>query len=137
MELLKKTRVKVKPVLSRNIQAFRKNLGMKQQELALRTGVHLNTIKMIEGGHSEGTPENRAKIAAELGTTVSELYRDGDQKGLKKLVPDFSGAVEFLELFRSLSPDRKALVSMLVYDDPAYLAGNPDLARVVSNLLKD
>lgn len=53
-----------------------------------------------------------------------------------KAPPDISSAARFLELFGNLKPRRKKLVSMLIYDDPAYLADDPLLARGAEALLK-
>jgi len=53
-----------------------------------------------------------------------------------KVSPSLSTAVKFLALFESLSLERKALVSMLVYDDESYLDQIPDDARHLVALLK-
>jgi transcriptional regulator with XRE-family HTH domain len=50
---------------------------MNQFELAYKTGFHVNTIKDIERGKSEGSPESRQTIAQALGCTVSDLYSGG------------------------------------------------------------
>lgn len=139
IQVLKKTKGRVRPALSRNIQAHRSKMGWNQQELADRIGAHLNTIKAIEGGRSEGTVARREKIAKVFGVDLAALYADESMAHRRgaKVAPSFDDASKFLALFEGLPPERKALVSMLVYDEAAYLADNPDLARAVVTLLED
>lgn len=65
-----------RPPLALNIMTLRKRLGWSQEELAHATGVHVNTIKDIERGLSEGRPETRQSIATALNSTVAELFSD-------------------------------------------------------------
>lgn len=59
------------------IRQLRTARGMTQAELARRIGVSRQLVWQIENGQIE-TPVGRiAKIAAELGVSPWELYRDG------------------------------------------------------------
>ena len=62
-----------KPLLAINIAKRRKALNLNQEQLAEICGFHVNTIKNIERGLSEGTPESRATIAKALGCEVWQL----------------------------------------------------------------
>lgn len=70
-----KTDKSQRPTLSINISKRRKSMGFSQDELARLVGVHVNTIKDIERGLSEGRPDTRQAIATVLKCDVWELLK--------------------------------------------------------------
>lgn len=129
-----------KSPLASNIVKLRHSKKWSQAELAHRVGVHLNTIKNIEGSHNEGTHETRVAIAQALGVGVSELYADGsgaatpphsdlDWKEIARLLQGYAGA--------SRGPQLLALYLLL--GDETYMAEFeklPDGPRFASMLRK-
>ena len=57
------------------VRAERMKLGLSQEALAARAGVHRTYVGMIERGEKNITLENIEKIAKALSLTVSELTR--------------------------------------------------------------
>lgn len=55
------------------VRAERVKLGLSQESLAARAGVHRTYVGMIERGEKNITLENIEKIAKALNLTVSEL----------------------------------------------------------------
>lgn len=62
-----------KTQFAENIAKRRKSLGMNQDDLAARVGVHVNTIKNMERGLSEGHPDTRQAIAKALDCELWQL----------------------------------------------------------------
>ena len=58
------------------IRARRSELGLSQEELAGRAGVHRTYLGSIERGERNPAIENLRKIAVALDTTVADLSRD-------------------------------------------------------------
>jgi transcriptional regulator with XRE-family HTH domain len=70
-----KTKKIDRPHLAVNISKRRKALGWSQDDLANEVGVHVNTIKDIERGLSEGRADTRQAIASALKCEVWELLK--------------------------------------------------------------
>lgn len=60
--------------LGKAIAKRRRERGLSQEELGLRTGVHRNYIGGIERGERSPTVVVIAKLADELGVKLSELF---------------------------------------------------------------
>lgn len=107
-----------KPLLARNIITRRKALGLNQAALAHAVGVHVNTIKDIERGLSEGRPDTRQAIATALGCSVSDLF---DASGTSQAKPRSldadvisaieRGAAQFAN--KDLSLDKQRLLAII------------------------
>ena len=66
---------RVKIVLGETIRARRKKLGLSQEELAHRAGVHPTYLSAIERGERNPALENLCAIAKALGVPLAELFR--------------------------------------------------------------
>ena len=60
--------------MKNTIREKRKQLGLSQEELARRCGVSRQTINAIENNKYDPTLSLAFSLAAELGTTVDELF---------------------------------------------------------------
>lgn len=58
------------------VREKRKQLGLSQEELADKAGLHRTYIGMIERAEKNITLRNIAKISAALGTPIGELVDD-------------------------------------------------------------
>ena len=62
--------------LGENIQTIRKHRGMKQQELADKIGINMQSLSKIERGVNYPTFDTLEKIMDVLGVTPNELYQE-------------------------------------------------------------
>jgi len=60
----------------KKVREVRQELGISQEELAGRAGIHRTYIGMVERAEKNITLLNIEKIAKALGTTLRELFRD-------------------------------------------------------------
>jgi putative transcriptional regulator len=60
--------------MKNNIRVLRKNLGLRQEDLASAAGVTRQTINAIENQKYNPTLELAIKLARLLDTTVEELF---------------------------------------------------------------
>ena len=58
------------------VREERHKLGLSQEELASRAGVHRNYIGMIERAEKNITLENIEKIASALKITLPDIFKD-------------------------------------------------------------
>lgn len=58
------------------VRAERTELGLSQEALASRAGVHRTYIGMIERGEKNITLENIERVAKALNLKLSDLFRD-------------------------------------------------------------
>ena len=58
------------------VRAERERLGLSQEALAARAGVHRTYIGMIERAERNITLENIEKICSALGLSFSDFFRD-------------------------------------------------------------
>lgn len=65
----------VKVALGKKIRARRQKLGITQEELADRAGVHPTYLSAIERGERNPALENLYAIATALDVTLAELFR--------------------------------------------------------------
>ena len=70
MEYIKKIRF-----LGENIQTIRKHRGMKQQELADKIGINMQSLSKIERGLNYPSFDTLEKIMDVLGVGRMEVYR--------------------------------------------------------------
>lgn len=61
-------------LFGRNVQNHRKALGLSQEQLADRAGVHRTYIGMIERAEKNITLVNIEKIAKALGIDITDLF---------------------------------------------------------------
>jgi len=60
----------------KKVRAQRTNLGLSQEKLASRAGVHRTYIGMIERAEKNITLENIEKVAKALNLKLSDFFRD-------------------------------------------------------------
>ncbi|MBN1270899.1 MAG: helix-turn-helix transcriptional regulator [Candidatus Aminicenantes bacterium] len=61
--------------MTNKLKEKRKEMKLRMIDVALKTGVGVSTIWLIENGYSERiSKETKQKIAAGLNTTVEELF---------------------------------------------------------------
>ena len=89
-----------KNILGQQLRFFRKKLGLKQAEMALRLGVSNSLYSKLESGQISTTPRRLEKFAAQLQTSV-EFLTTG--QGVEH-VDTYSAVPGAMEL-RSLSLD--------------------------------
>jgi len=63
----------IKKKLGRAIRELRDDLGISQEELGFRAGIHRNYVGSVERGERNIAIENTHSIAKVLGVSVSEL----------------------------------------------------------------
>lgn len=114
-----KTPIAERSELAQNIIRLRKRRGWSQEDLADKAGLHVNSIKLIETDGSEGHLETRRAIAGALGCTLSDLYKEANQKK----IPDIDGTLEFLAKYAALPIGLQRMVLALVYQDTSYVRG--------------
>lgn len=65
----------LKITLGQRIRALRKRLGVSQEELADRAGVHWTYLARAERGEQNPTLENLHAIAQALGVSLADLFQ--------------------------------------------------------------
>ena len=63
----------VRKRLGAKIRELRKNMGISQEELGFRAGIHPNYVGSVERGERNIAVDNTHRIAKALGVTVEEL----------------------------------------------------------------
>jgi transcriptional regulator with XRE-family HTH domain len=66
--------------LGKEIRARRKLKNLTQAGLALRAGIHINTISFIERAESAAGIDALFAIATALGTSVSQLLKSAEDR---------------------------------------------------------
>ncbi|HEY2768006.1 MAG TPA: helix-turn-helix transcriptional regulator [Solirubrobacteraceae bacterium] len=82
------------------LRGLRGELGVSQDELAQRTGIHVTTIGRFEHGSREPRLKSILRIARGLGVKPSALLDDLDRIGERRLTPE-----EFEQHFGRLPTD--------------------------------
>lgn len=67
---------RIREYFGQRVRAERLKLGLSQEELADRAGVHRTYIGMIERAEKNITLGNIEKIARALGVKISDLFSD-------------------------------------------------------------
>ncbi len=70
---------RIKIVLGETVRARRKRLGLSQEELAHRAGVHATYLSAIERGERNPALENLYALANALNITLSKLFRSASK----------------------------------------------------------
>lgn len=63
----------------RNVQGARQALGISQEELAFRAGLHRTYIGMIERAERSISLQNAKKIADALNVKLDNLLKNGEE----------------------------------------------------------
>lgn len=63
----------------RNVQTARQALGISQEELAFRAGLHRTYIGMVERAERSISLQNAKKIADALNVKLDNLLNDGEK----------------------------------------------------------
>jgi transcriptional regulator with XRE-family HTH domain len=106
LQLLETTKKLGSIALAENISKRRKRKGWNQEDLAHKVGTHVNTIKNIERGASEGALDVRIAIARSLECPLSELYRAEFESSGSSL----SDAWKILQAFEIAKPHVRSKV---------------------------
>lgn len=116
-------------VFAAKLKSFRKDLGLKQRQLAEMIDVEVPTVSCWESGKFMPEDDKFDLICKKLKRKPEEFF--GDSKAFS-----FSAASDFFSKISGLSPARRGVVLMLIYDDPSFLSDSPALALAVANLQK-
>jgi transcriptional regulator with XRE-family HTH domain len=71
-------------VFGDRVRLVRKDLGLSQEELADKAGLHRTYIGMIERGEKNITLTNIEKISKALGIDISDLLKTKNESGTRK-----------------------------------------------------
>lgn len=118
-----------KTQLAVNIAKRRKAKGWNQDDLAAAVGVHVNTIKNIERGLSEGQPDTRRAISEALGCELWELERPAEVGPNQAKQSNPSRAETILAIYDKISklPDKKLETVLEILEDMESLENEPFL----------
>ncbi len=61
--------------MGRRIQTLREARDLSRQELARKTGMHRETIRLLEAGRFDPTLGTLTKLARALGVTLTDLVK--------------------------------------------------------------
>lgn len=67
-------------LFGKNVQAKRLALGISQEELAFRAGLHRTYIGMVERAERSISLQNAKKIADALNVKLDTLLKNGEEK---------------------------------------------------------
>lgn len=73
--------MEIKTNFGKTIKRLRTDMGLSQEELAYRAGVHRTYIGMIERAEKNITLENIYKIANALNVTISFIFSEIEKNG--------------------------------------------------------
>lgn len=131
-----------KKALSRQIREMRRARRLTQAELADVAGVAVKVIQEIEHERANPTISTLEALAKALNVDlVNLLGKDQSPRARRtttqKQTPDVNSAAQLLIAYAMLSPERKAIVNAIVFDDEAYLSEIPGAAQWLESLSKD
>lgn len=66
-------------MFGRNVQLLRQSIGISQEELAFRAGLHRTYIGMVERAERSISLQNAKKIADALNVKLDNLLNDGEK----------------------------------------------------------
>lgn len=134
------TKKEQKPLLAKNIIARRKALGMTQFDLAHRSGLALNTVKLIEAGKSEGWASSRKAIAGALNCTTGDLFLNPNTKeyGYLGEYDSIGGAAQILDKISKATPQHRSYVLALLFLDRSMLPkASPDVEGLFKQFVSE
>lgn len=67
-------------VFGKNVQSTRQTLGISQEELAFRAGLHRTYVGMVERAERSISLQNAKKIADALNVKLDTLLNNGEEK---------------------------------------------------------
>ena len=71
--------------MKKDLKSIRKELGLRQLDVALRAGCGIATIGLAEGGYgSRLSPKLKKKIAKALGHRVQDVFPEATTSGISK-----------------------------------------------------
>lgn len=68
----------IRKILARNLRARRAELGLSQEDLADRAGLHRTYVGSVERAERNVSIDNVEKLASAVGATVAALLTGGD-----------------------------------------------------------
>lgn len=68
-------------VFAQNVKRIRKDLGLSQEALATKAGLHRTYVGAVERGERNITLVSANRIAEALGVNLSELVKDCNDEG--------------------------------------------------------
>jgi transcriptional regulator with XRE-family HTH domain len=74
--MVMKTNKEILIRFGKKVREARQKLGISQEKLAERAGIHRTYIGMVERAEKNITLLNMEKIAKALGTTLGELFKN-------------------------------------------------------------
>lgn len=77
----------LKKVVSARIKALRLELGLTQEQLCERAKISVDAVNRIESGRRVPTLATLEKVAPALGSSVSDLFRQGSSGPTKIAAP--------------------------------------------------
>lgn len=109
--------------LALNIINFRNAKNWSQADLAHKVGVHVNTIKSIEGDQNEGNLDTRTAIAEALGCKLADLYVEHSAGAPNRphFSPDWAEGARILNALAAAQPHRRLSALYLLTGDEFYL----------------
>lgn len=63
------------------VKSQREQLGITQEELARRAGLHRTYITDVEGGKRNITIESMLKLASALNVSIADIFSKAEKKG--------------------------------------------------------
>jgi transcriptional regulator with XRE-family HTH domain len=117
------------------LRRAREAKGLSQEDAAAATSdskMAVRTLSRLESGKGNPTVGTLEELAKVYGTTVSSLLEDTETT----TVPSVDGIFFWLERYRDLPPDHKALVATILSSDLSYLDDTPELLPVARGLLR-
>jgi transcriptional regulator with XRE-family HTH domain len=130
---VKNAKKKEKPPFARNLILRRKALGWNAHVLAEKARIPYPTLRNIEAGYVDGRRDNQEAIAAALGCSMADLYRE-DQNQPDSMELAIAGLhspalpehlLFFSDVLKRLAdadPHHRAAVIATLYNEPS-LAG--------------
>ena len=99
--------MKRKNIIGENIRRLRQEIGLTQEELALKSGLSQGYINQLESGKRRYTQKSLEIIADALSVSIIEFFRNEDERGELPMV------AEKTERYKKKSPDKREFLALL------------------------
>ena len=83
--------------LGNNIKKIRKNLNLKQEELAELLGLEVKSLSLIETGNGFVSAKTLEKLSDVLKTPVSEFFENSDDKKAENIYKNILSKLELIK----------------------------------------